>query len=105
MTPPDDQVRIRHMRDAVEKALRYTQGSSRQSLEDDEILHTVRAPEALLAKPYLRPVYDESGGGDGFVSLEVSGYFGGIPDLDAVFAQVIRGAVTAAVLEATGPNG
>lgn len=40
----------------------------------------------------------------GFVSLEVSGYFGGIPDLDAVFAQVIRGAVTAAVLEATGPN-
>jgi hypothetical protein len=41
----------------------------------------------------------------GFVSLEASGYFGGIPDLDAVFAQVIRGAVTAAVLEATGPNG
>jgi AcrR family transcriptional regulator len=41
----------------------------------------------------------------GFVSLEVSGYFGGIPDLDAVFAQVIRGAVTAAVLEATSPNG
>ncbi len=41
----------------------------------------------------------------GFVSLEVSGYFGGIPDLDAVFAQVIRGAVTAAVLEATDPNG
>jgi AcrR family transcriptional regulator len=41
----------------------------------------------------------------GFVSLEASGYFGGIPDLDAVFAQVIRGAVTAAVLEATTPNG
>jgi hypothetical protein len=38
MTPPDDRVRIRHMRDAVEKALRYTQGSSRQGLEDDEIL-------------------------------------------------------------------
>jgi AcrR family transcriptional regulator len=33
----------------------------------------------------------------GFVSLEVSGYFGGITDLDAVFAQVIRGAVSAAV--------
>jgi len=41
----------------------------------------------------------------GFVSLEVSGYFGGVDDLDAVFAQVIRGAVTAAVLEATTPNG
>lgn len=41
----------------------------------------------------------------GFVSLEVSGYFGGITDLDTVFAQVIRGAVTAAVLEATEPVG
>ncbi len=41
----------------------------------------------------------------GFVSLEVSGYFGGVDDLDAVFAQVIRGAVTAAVVEATTPNG
>lgn len=25
----------------------------------DEIVHTVRAPEGLLARPYLRPVYDE----------------------------------------------
>jgi AcrR family transcriptional regulator len=39
----------------------------------------------------------------GFVSLEVSGYFGGIEDLDGVFEQVIRGAVTSAVLEATQP--
>ena len=39
----------------------------------------------------------------GFVSLEVSGYFGGVPDLEAVFEQVIRGAVTSAVLEATQP--
>ena len=39
----------------------------------------------------------------GFVSLEVSGYFGGVDDLDTVFAQVIRGAVTAAVLEASEP--
>lgn len=37
----------------------------------------------------------------GFVSLEVSGYFGGIEDLAQVFDQVIRGAVTSAVLEAT----
>jgi uncharacterized protein with HEPN domain len=36
MTPPDD--RIRHIRDAVEKALRYTEGSSQQGLEEDEIL-------------------------------------------------------------------
>ncbi len=25
----------------------------------DEIIHTVRAPEHLLARPYLRPIYDE----------------------------------------------
>jgi alkyl sulfatase BDS1-like metallo-beta-lactamase superfamily hydrolase len=25
----------------------------------DDVLHTVRAPEHLLARPYLRPVYDE----------------------------------------------
>ena len=41
----------------------------------------------------------------GFVSLEVSGYYDGVEGLDAVFAQVIRGAVTAAVLEATQPSG
>lgn len=39
----------------------------------------------------------------GFVSLEVSGYFGGVDDLDAVYDQVIRGAVSAALLEASDP--
>lgn len=39
----------------------------------------------------------------GYVSLEVSGFFGDIDDLDRVFAQVLRGAVTSAVLEATDP--
>ncbi len=37
----------------------------------------------------------------GFVSLEVAGYFGEVDDLDEVYELVIRGAVTAAVLEAT----
>lgn len=36
--PPDDQIRIRHMRDAVNNALHYRQDSSRRGLEDDEIL-------------------------------------------------------------------
>ncbi len=31
----------------------------------------------------------------GFVSLEVSGYFGGIDDLEGVFEKVVRGAVAA----------
>lgn len=38
----------------------------------------------------------------GFVSLEVAGYFGDVDDdLDEVYELVVRGAVTAAVLEAT----
>jgi AcrR family transcriptional regulator len=37
----------------------------------------------------------------GFVALEASGYFDGIDELDEVFEQVVRGAVTAAVLEVT----
>ncbi len=35
----------------------------------------------------------------GFVSLEVSGYFGGIDDLEQVFDRVVRGAVAAIVLD------
>lgn len=35
----------------------------------------------------------------GFVSLEASGYFGGVPGLDAVYEQVIEGAVAGAVTE------
>jgi len=38
----------------------------------------------------------------GFVSLEAAGYFAGVEgDLDEVYELVVRGAVTAAVLEAT----
>ncbi len=40
----------------------------------------------------------------GFVSLEASGYFGGVvDDLDTVFEQVVRGAVSSAVLEGNQP--
>lgn len=39
----------------------------------------------------------------GFVSLEVSGYFGGIDDLEKVFEQVVRGAVAAVVLDSPAP--
>lgn len=41
----------------------------------------------------------------GYVSLEVTGFFGRLDNLEEVFAQVIRGAITAAVLEATQPTG
>ena len=70
----------------------------------DDILHTVRAPEHLVAKPYLRPIYDEPefvvrnvwrlyGGwydgnparlhppADGALAAEVAGLAGGAPAL------------------------
>lgn len=38
MTPPEDQVRLKHLREAAEKAVRYTAGKSRRDLDDDELL-------------------------------------------------------------------
>ena len=36
--PPDDTVRIRHMIDAIESALTFTQGRSRSDLDTDQML-------------------------------------------------------------------
>lgn len=38
MTPPDDLVRLRHLREAAEKAVAFSAGRSRASLDDDELL-------------------------------------------------------------------
>ena len=38
MTPPDDLVRLRHLRDAAEKAIAFSAGKTRGSLDDDELL-------------------------------------------------------------------
>lgn len=38
MTPPDDLVRLRHLRDAAEKAVAFSAGKTRGSLDDDELL-------------------------------------------------------------------
>lgn len=38
MTPPDDLIRLRHLRDAAEKAMKFSEGKTRQSLDDDELL-------------------------------------------------------------------
>ena len=38
MTPPDDRIRLAHLREAAEKAVQLAQGTSRQGLEDDEVL-------------------------------------------------------------------
>jgi uncharacterized protein with HEPN domain len=38
MTPPEDLVRLRHLRDAAEKAIAFSQGKTRESLDDDELL-------------------------------------------------------------------
>jgi uncharacterized protein with HEPN domain len=39
MTPPDpDLVRIRHLQEAAQKAIDFSQGKTRQSLDEDELL-------------------------------------------------------------------
>lgn len=38
MTPPEDLVRLRHLRDAAQKALHFADGKTRQDLDDDELL-------------------------------------------------------------------
>lgn len=38
MKPPDDIIRLRHLREAAEKAIHFLSGRTRQSLDDDELL-------------------------------------------------------------------
>jgi uncharacterized protein with HEPN domain len=38
MTPPEDLVRIRHLQEAAQKAIGFSQGKTRQSLDEDELL-------------------------------------------------------------------
>ncbi|MCA1694019.1 MAG: DUF86 domain-containing protein [Actinobacteria bacterium] len=38
MTPPEDRARLAHLREAAEKAVGFSQGKTRQSLADDELL-------------------------------------------------------------------
>lgn len=38
MTPPNDRIRLQHLRDAAEKAIFYAQGRERNDLDDDELL-------------------------------------------------------------------
>lgn len=38
MTPPEDLIRLQHLRDAAEKAIAFTTGRDRVDLESDELL-------------------------------------------------------------------
>ena len=38
MTPPEDEIRLRHLREAAAKAIAYCEGRSRSDLDDDELL-------------------------------------------------------------------
>lgn len=38
MPPPEDEVRLRHLREAAEKAVGYADGRDRADLDDDELL-------------------------------------------------------------------
>ncbi|MCU1429551.1 MAG: fold metallo-hydrolase, partial [Actinomycetia bacterium] len=43
----------------LESLLEQTLALMNDGARLDDVVHTVRAPEHLLARPYLRPVYDE----------------------------------------------
>jgi glyoxylase-like metal-dependent hydrolase (beta-lactamase superfamily II) len=45
--------------DLLESLLDQTLAMMNEGARLDDIVHTVRAPDDLLARPYLRPVYDE----------------------------------------------
>ena len=62
----------------------------------DEIVHTVRAPERLLERPYLRPVYDEPE----FVVRNVWRLYGGWFDGNPARLKPPRDAVLAAEVAA-----
>jgi alkyl sulfatase BDS1-like metallo-beta-lactamase superfamily hydrolase len=62
----------------------------------DEVLHTVRAPEHLLGRPYLRPVYDEPE----FVVRNIWRQYGGWYDGNPATLKPAPDAVLAAELAA-----
>jgi uncharacterized protein with HEPN domain len=62
----DDQVRLRHIADALNSAIRFTQGRSRQDLDTDEMLvfaliHAIQIVGEATGKvsPETRPLYPE----------------------------------------------
>jgi alkyl sulfatase BDS1-like metallo-beta-lactamase superfamily hydrolase len=62
----------------LETLLERTLALMNQGARLDDIVHTVRAPEHLLERPYLRPIYDEPE----FVVRNIWRYYGGWYDGD-----------------------
>jgi alkyl sulfatase BDS1-like metallo-beta-lactamase superfamily hydrolase len=62
----------------LETLLERTLAMMNQGARLDDIVHAVRAPEHLLARPYLRPIYDEPE----FVVRNIWRYYGGWYDGD-----------------------
>ncbi len=62
----------------LESVLDQTLALMNEGARLDDIVHSVRAPEQLLARPYLRPIYDEPE----FVVRNIWRYYGGWYDGD-----------------------
>jgi glyoxylase-like metal-dependent hydrolase (beta-lactamase superfamily II) len=62
----------------LETLLEQTLALMNQGARLDDVVHGVRAPEHLLARPYLRPIYDEPE----FVVRNIWRYYGGWYDGD-----------------------
>ena len=83
----------------LESLVEQTIGMINAGARLDAIIHTVRAPEHLLAKPYLRPTYDEPE----FVVRNIwrlyAGWYGGDP---ATLKPPCEGSVAAEVAALAG---
>lgn len=53
MPPPDDTTRLRHILDAAQKVLQFTQGKERLALDTDELSTPLLLNTASLSSIYL----------------------------------------------------
>jgi alkyl sulfatase BDS1-like metallo-beta-lactamase superfamily hydrolase len=86
----------------LETLVEQTLGMMNQGARLDDVVHNVRAPEHLLARPYLRPIYDEPE----FVVRNIWRYYGGWYDGDPSHLKPAPAAALASELAslAGGPN-
>jgi glyoxylase-like metal-dependent hydrolase (beta-lactamase superfamily II) len=80
----------------LETLLEQTLSLMNQGARLDDIVHSVRAPEHLLARPYLRPIYDEPE----FVVRNIWRYYGGWYDGDPAHLKPAPAAALAAEVAA-----
>lgn len=60
MPPPDDLVRLQHLRDAAQKAITFSAGKTRGSLDDDELLRLALTKLVEIVGEAAKQITDET---------------------------------------------